>query len=74
MLVGILIGFIVGMIIGRFFRDPMPVCPAEVLGYNCKRDTGRECDHRKSQVYKAQMEMAEYEERRNDDNNYYGGK
>lgn len=66
MLVGLLIGAIVGMLIGRFFRDPKPVCPAEVLGYTCKRDTGRECDHRESQVLKAQMDMALWREQRDD--------
>lgn len=73
MIVGILIGFIIGMLVGRFFREPKPSCPAEVLGYSCKRDTGRECDHRESLVYEAQMNMAKWREDREADNNYFGG-
>lgn len=67
MLVALLIGCIIGMLIGRFFRQPKPVCPAEVLGYNCKFDTGRDCDHRESQVLKAQMDMALWRERREEE-------
>lgn len=66
MLVGLLIGWVIGMIIGRFFRDPKPVCPAEVLGYTCKFDKGGECDHRESAVLKAQMDMALWREQRDE--------
>lgn len=73
MLVGILIGLIIGMLIGRFFREPQQVCPAEVYGYDCNAYKGKVCDHSKSALYKAKMEMALAEEQRDDDNNYYGG-
>lgn len=75
MLVGILIGLIGGMLIGRFFRDPVQDCPAEVLGYDCLNYKGMPCDHRKSELYKAHMHMALAEEKHaEDDNLYTGGK
>lgn len=62
MVVGIIIAWIVGMVMGRFLRDPKPVCPAEVLGYTCKYDTGRDCDHRESAVLQAQANIAKWRE------------
>lgn len=60
---GLAVGFIIGMLLSfALFRETKPVCPAEVLGYDCKRDKGRECDHRESVVLQAQADMAKWRE------------
>lgn len=58
-MINLLIGFIVGMLLAKFiFYERPQDCPAEVLGYDCATYKGRMCDHRKSELYKAHMQMA----------------
>lgn len=48
------LGLIIGFMLGRI--EP-PECPRVILGYNCQGiDYG--CDHRRSEIYRAKMEMA----------------
>lgn len=72
-LVGIYIAFVVGIVVGAIL-NPEETCPAAVKGYNCKGDT---CDHRKSTLYQAKLDMAlgaeEDERKREREQNLWGG-
>lgn len=66
---GLFVAFILGMIMGAMISKEED-CPRSVLGYDCRGDR---CDHRKSELYQAKMQMAQNQERSADDVNYWKG-
>lgn len=53
-LIGGYVIFIIGMVCGALF-NPEETCPRAVKGYNCLSNG---CDHRKSTLYQAKLDMA----------------
>ncbi len=53
-LIGGYIIFLAGMFAGAII-NPEETCPRAVKGYNC---LGNDCDHRKSRLYQAKLDMA----------------
>lgn len=70
-LIGLYIAFVLGALLGAFFHAEED-CPRAVMGYHCDGPT---CDHTKSELYRAKMQMALADEdfKANRDNNFWGG-
>lgn len=68
-MLGLFLAFVAGIVVCAMLSKEED-CPATVLGYDCQGD---KCDHRKSELYKAKMNMALNQEQRDDDVNYWRG-
>lgn len=68
-LIGGYIIFILGFIIGAVM-NPEETCPKAVKGYRC---AGEDCDHRKTTLYQAHLDMAQVAADQEKETNLWGG-
>lgn len=71
-IIGLYAAFLFGMFLGVVI-NPEETCPAAVKGYKCKGDGY--CDHRKTTLYQAHLDMAQVDEDRENgkETNLWGG-
>lgn len=59
-ILGLIVAFMLGIAVGASKMGEND-CPAVEMGYDCNGDR---CDHRKTELYRAKLRMAEYAETR----------